>query len=335
MSELKSTLFGETDDKADNESEVIDDNSEPAVPEDVFEPVNVPDDEEEPHTETPEEAVRESMDAVKRMKIEIAAENAVLNDHFSSVPKAAPVPVTPKRRPVYVIGVLSGAASLIFMGIVLLISLLTSPVGVYAAIKWAPVMLVFAGIDILYAVLRKRSLRIKLDIRSVVIIAVLIALSCALSVVSVNASAGTGERIYAERRLQNMLASELHDTIAKDYIKSVDIETQLFGENAEMYNTPADLNDGDIINLTIHFADAGMTIREFAKECKDIIDDIHKLSYNFGKIDFIADDAINHYALNIDWHYQSDFSADKLAALVNYFGNDISDTDIPDIVDDE
>ena len=335
MSELKSTLFGETDDKADNESENLDENSETSVPEDVFEPDNVPDDEEDPHTETPEEAVRESMDAVKRMKNEIAAENAVLNEHFSSVPIGKPVPDVPKRRPVYVIGILSGAASLIFMGAVLLISLLTSPVGAYAAIKWAPVMLIFAGIDILYAVFRKRSLRIKLDIRSIVIIAVLIALSCTLSVVSVNASAGTGERIYAERRLQNMLASELHDTIAKDYIKSVDIETQLFGENAEMYNTPADLNDGDIINLTIHFADAGMTIREFAKDCRDIIDDIHKLSYNFGKIDFIADDRINHYALNIDWHYQSDFSADKLAALVNYFGDDISDTDIPDIVDDE
>ena len=124
-----------------------------------------------------------------------------------------------------------------------------------------------------------------------------------------------------------MLASELHDTISKDYIKSVDIETQLYGENAEMYASPADLNDGDIINLTIHFADAQMTIREFAKDCKDILEDMHELSYNFGKIDFVADDRINHYVLNVDWHYQSDFSADKLAGFVNYFGDDISDTD--------
>lgn len=333
MSDLKSTLFSEDNEETAVETASTDD-IEQIVILDITEPY-IAEEEEEPQPETPEEAIRESMDAVRRMKTELAAENESLNKRFEERTVAVPLQQSPRRRPVYVIGVLSAAASLIFMGVMLIISLQTSPIGAYSAIKWSPVMLVFLGAEILYAVFRKRSLRIKVDIRSVVITAVLIALSCVLSAVSVNASAGTGERIYAESRLQNMLASELRDTIAKDYIKSVDIETQLFGEDAEMYATPADLNDGDIINLTIHFADAQMTIREFAKDCKEILDDIHKLSYNFGRIDFIADDRINHYVLNVDWHYQSDFSADKLAGFVNYFGDDISDTDIPDITDDE
>ena len=337
MSDLKSTLFSENNEQAavenaDNENS-IDDTEQTGLTE-RYEPV-ITETDEEPASETPEDAVKESMDAVKRMKTEIAEQNESLNLRFAERTVEVPIQTPPRRRPVYVIGVLSAAASLIFMGIVLVISLLTSPIGAYAAIRLSPVMLIFLGAEILYAVFRKRSLRIKVDIRSVVIITVLIALSCVLSAVSANASAGTGERIYAESRLQNMLASELHDTISKDYIKSVDIETQLYGENAEMYASPADLNDGDIINLTIHFADAQMTIREFAKDCKDILEDMHELSYNFGKIDFVADDRINHYVLNVDWHYQSDFSADKLAGFVNYFGDDISDTDIPDIIDEE
>lgn len=352
LSDLKSTLFKETDETVNTVPVDISglDDTQPSVDESYSPDINITDElpvpekthipettakTEEHPAEKPEDVIRESSDAVRRMKEEIAAENESLNIRFAERAGAVQVQMPQRRRPVYVIGVLSAAASLIFMGIALAISLIKSPIGAYAAIKLSPVMLIFLGAEILYAVFRKHSLRIKVDIRSVIIITMLIALSSVLSVVSVTASAGTGERIYAEKRLQNMLASELHDTIAKDYIKCVDIETQLFGEDAEMYATPADLNDGDIINITVHFADAQMTIREFAKDCKDILDDMHKLSYNFGNIDFIADDRINRYVLNVDWHYQSDFSSDKLAGFVNYFGDDISDTDIPDITDEE
>lgn len=336
LSELQNTLFGETgtsDDTSDKpyspeiDGQVtLNDNYEPVI-------TDIPDD--EPPAPTPEELIRDSMSAVERMKKEIAEENENLDKRFSEhIASKHAQPMT-KKRPTYVIGVLSAAASLIFMGIALLISVRTSPIGAYAAIKLSPVMLIFLGAEIVFALLRKQSLRIKIDLRSIIVIICLIAVSSVLSVVSVVSSAGTGERIYAEQRIQNMLASELRDTIAEDYIKSVDIETQLFGEDAEMYKTPADLTDGDIINLTVNFSDAQMTIREFAADCKKIIVNLHKLPYNFGTIDFIADDLVNKYILNVDWHYQAEFDTDKLATLVNYFGNGISDADIPDITDDE
>ena len=283
----------------------------------------------------PEDLIRESMDAVERMKQDIAAENADLDRRFAQNTSIPQVRQVHRRRPVYVIGVLSSAASLIFMGIMITISLLTSPIVAYSALKAAPVMLVFLGAELIFAVFRKKTLRIKIDLRSVVIIAVLIALSSVLSMISVSASAGTGERVYAEQRIQNMLANKLHDTIARDYIRSVDIETQLFGEDAEMYRTPADLTDGDIINLTVNFSDAQMQIREFAKDCHGILSDLSDLSYNFGHIIFIAKDNVNRYTLDIDWHYQADYSPERLAGLVRYFGDDISDEDIPDIVDEE
>lgn len=334
MSDLKDTLFGTDESSKTETSELPDGEIEGQVTlGDPFEPVfrDVPDE----SSPSPEEMIRDSMSAVEQMKNDIEAENKELDKRFaktraSTAPRPAPV-----RRPVYVIGVLSSAASLIFMGIALLISVSSSPIGAYAALKLSPIMLVFLGAEILYAVLRKHSLRIKIDIRSTIIITALIVISSVLSVVSVISSSGTGERVYAEQRIQNMLANELRDTIARDYIRSVDIETQLFGENAEMYDTPSDLTNGDLIDLTINFADAQMTIREFSKDCKDIIDDLQKLPYNFGTISFIADDNVNHYALKVDWHYQSGFSEEKLSGLVNYFGNGISDNDIPDITDED
>ena len=337
LSDLKNTLFGEEEKAESTESEPFVPDIKDDIPEtDTYEPVIKDLHEDEPAVPAPEDIFRESMSAVERMKKEIAEENDNLDKRFSEhIASKRHTQPAAKKRPTYVIGVLSAAASLVFMGIALLISVQTSPIGAYAAIKLAPVMLIFLGAEIIFALVRKSSLRIKIDIRSIIVIVLLIAVSSALSIVSVVASAGTGERIYAEQRIQNMLANELRDNIAEDYIRSVDIETQLFGENAEMYNTPSDLTDGDIINLTVNFSDAQMTIREFAKDCKVIIDNLHKLPYNFGTIDFVADDLVNRYILNVDWHYQSDFDTDKLTTLVNYFGNDISDADIPDITDDE
>lgn len=331
LSELQDRLFG-TVDETDNEVFEIDGQ---VTLNEAYTPIIDDISEEEPGVPAPEELVRDSFSAVEQMKREIAEENEKLDRRFAdtAVRKKPDVPQK-KRRPVYVIGVLSSAASLIFMGIMFLISL-SSPVGPYFVLRASPVMLIFIGAEILFAVFSRMSLRIKIDIRSIIIVAALLILSALMSLVSVSASAGNTERQYAEQRIQNMLASELHDTIAKDYIRSVDIETQLYGENALNYETPADLSEGDIINLTVNFSDAQMTIREFAKDCREVLDNIRKLPYNFGNIDFIADDPVNHYSLNIDWHYQSDYSADKLVTFVNFFGDNISDSDIPDITEEE
>ena len=331
MSELQDKLFG-TEESTDDEAFEIDGQ---VTLNEAYSPIIDDPAEEEPEMIQQEELVKDSFNAVEQMKREIARENEDLDKRFADYKAGTTAAVRQhKRRPVYVIGVLSSAASLIFMGIMFLLSL-SSPVGPYFALRAAPVMLIFIGAEIIFAVLSRKSLRIRIDLRSIIIVAALIGLSALMSLVSVNASTGNKERVYAEQRIQNMLASDLHDTIAKDYIRSVDIETQLYGEDALTYETPADLSDGDIINLTINFSDAQMTIREFAKDCREVLDDINKLPYNFGHIDFIADDPVNHYTLNIDWHYQSDYSADRLVTFVNFFGDGISDSDIPDIVEEE
>lgn len=331
MSELQEKLFG-----TQSESKDVFEIDGQVTLNDAYTPAIEEISEDEPAEVTPpEELVRESFTAVEEMKREIARENENLERRFSDAAVGNKTGAQQrKRRPVYVIGVLSSAASLVFMGIMFLISL-SSPVGPFFALRSAPVMLIFIGAEILFAVFNRMSLRIRIDIRSIIIVAALIILSAVMSLVSVNASAGNNERIYAEQRIQNMLASELHDTIARDYIRSVDIETQLYGDNALTYETPADLSEGDIINLTVNFSDAQMSIREFAKDCHEVLNDIRKLSYNFGYIDFIADDPVNHYTLKVDWHYQSDYSADRLVTFVNFFGDDISEDDIPDISEEE
>ena len=336
LSELHNMVFGETDENSSENTgnEIYEIDGQVTLSEAYSPDIRSAVQEQPEMPAAPEELISESIKATQRMKQEIEQETAALDKRFAEAAVGSrSQAVQHKRRPVYVIGVLSSAASLIFMGIMLTISL-SSPIGPYLALKAAPFMLVFIGAEILFAVFSRKTLRIKIDIRSVIVVGALIALSAALTLISTNSSADKNERIYAEQRIQNMLANELHNTIAKDYIRSVDIETQLFAEDILVYSTPADLTDGDIINLTINFSDAQMTIREFAKDCREVLDNIKKLSYNFGHIDFIADDSVNHYTLNIDWLYQSDYDAEKLASLVNFFGDGISDNDIPDLTEE-
>lgn len=290
--------------------------------------------------ELPEEieedaAVRElkkSSDEVKRLKDEIKQENEQLDIKFAQVRNSRnPRPVT--KRKYFYIGTFSAAASLIFMGVVMCISLF-SPVGIVSALKFAPVMLVFLGIEILLAVIANRSARLKYNIKSLVLTVLLVGVTCVMSIISATNSATGGERYYAAQRIENMLSREISEAVPSDIIRNVSIELQLHGSDPYAYENISDLEAGDVINLEITYIDAQVTMYEFASNCRKVMDGIKNLPYNFGTLDFVADDEINRYHMEINWLYQSDFTATELMPLINYFGNDIV-LDIPDLTDDE
>lgn len=291
-------------------------------------------------TDLPEEAeeditvteLRKSSDEVERLKDEIKQENEQLDIKFAEVKNSRnPRPVT--KRKYFYIGTFSAAASLIFMGIVMCISLF-SPVGIMNALKFAPVMLVFLGIEILLAVIANRSARLKYNVKSLVLTVLLVGVTCVMSIISATNSATGGERYYAAQRIENMLSREISEAVPPDIIRNVAIELQLHGSDPYAYENISDLEAGDVINLEITYIDAQVTMYEFATNCRKVMDGLKNMPYNFGNLDFVADDEINRYHMEINWLYQSDFTATELMPLVNYFGNDIV-LDIPDLTDDE
>jgi len=218
------------------------------------------------------------------------------------------------------------------MGIAMTISLF-SPTGVLSALKVAPLMLVFLGAEIAFAAIRNKSARLRYNVKSLVLTVLLVLVTFLMSLISINNSVTGGERYYAEERLQNMLNREISVKMPLDNIKDVNIEIHLYGDDPAAYETIKDLEDSDIIDLEIIYTDAQMTMREYADNCRRIMDALSVMPYNFGVVNFIADDDINSYRMEINWLYQSDFSSTELASLINYFGNDIV-MDIPDIEDE-
>ena len=289
---------------------------------------------DEQEVPAPEELIQESMEAVEQLTKEIEEENEVLEREFSTPPRSQMRPLHARKRRVCFIGVFSSAASLIVMGIALLLSL-NSPEGIAGCLKIAPIMLVFLGIEILYAVIRNKSLRIKFSAKSVILVFSLVGISFGFSLISALYSVTGNERINAETRICNITEEELSRILTNDSIKSVTVTTELFGDDISAYRTPADLTDGDRLNVSVTLGEAQITVRDFAKECRTLMDGIFSLSYKFGTLKIVADDGINRYTLNLDCLYQSDYTAEQLAPLVNYFGDDIPDSDIPDLADEE
>ncbi len=288
-------------------------------------------------TEPPEEdvavrALKKSSDELERMKAEIKQENEQLDIKFAEVTNSRkPRPVA--KRKYFYIGTFSAAASLIFMGAAMTFSLFT-PVGILGAFKLAPVMLIFLGIEILLAVIANRSARLKYNIKSLILTVLLVGVTCIMSVISVTNSVTGGERYYAAQRIENMLSREISNAVPSEIIRNVSIELQLHGSDPFAYENISDLEDGDVINLEITYIDAQVSMYEFASNCREVMNGLNTMPYNFGTLNFIADDEINSYHMEINWLYQSDFTATELMPLINYFGNDIV-IDIPDLVDDE
>lgn len=281
--------------------------------------------------EEAENALRRSSDEVERIKKEVEAENRQLEMKFAAV-RTEDIPRPPRRRYHY-IGTFSAAASLILMGTAMTFSLF-SPTGILASLKVAPLMLVFLGIEIGMAIFRNRSARIRYNLKSLILTVSLIILSFVMSLISVTNSVTGGERYYAEERLQNMLEREISRSVSQDTVKDVNIEIHLYGNNPAEYESIKDLKDSDVIDLEIKYINAQVTMYEFAGNCRKVMDSISKMPYNFGTVNFVADDDINSYRLEINWLYQQDFSTTDLIPLINYFGNDIV-MDIPDLTDDE
>ena len=325
MTELEKAIMGEEEtEELDEETTVIPENDtaesiDDDFSEEIQEPVCKADEliEEEDLTA---KALKKSSDDVERLKAEIKQENEQLDIKFAEVKSAhAPRPVT--RRKYFYIGTFSAAVSLIFMGIAMSVSLF-SPVGIIGAFKLAPVMLVFLGVEILLAVIANKSARLKFNIKSLILTVLLVGVTCVMSIISVTYSVTGGERYYAAQRIENMLSREISEAVPSDIIKNVSIELQLHGSDPYAYENVSDLEAGDIINLEITYIDAQVSMYEFASNCREVMDGIKKMPYNFGTLKFIADDEINSYRMEINWLYQSDFSASELMPLINYFGND-------------
>ncbi len=278
---------------------------------------------------TPEVLIKEGKDETKRMKRQLEEENEMLDRSFS---KQNSFNYAPKRKKRVYIGLWSCAASLLLMGISLFVSI-NSPLGAMNALKAAPLMLVFLGIEIIARIFLNKNSRLIISGRNIFLTLLLIGVSSVITIISAINSTSDNERAYVTERMQNIVTENIRINTNTENIKAINVSAELYEDNLLAYEFPSDLGIGDRLNVSIEFSDAQMTIREFASLCRTTMNGMGELGYPYGDVFFCADDGINRYSLDLDWKLQSELTAEKLSALVNYFGDNILDMDIPDIDD--
>ncbi len=277
----------------------------------------------------PEDAIKDSLSAVEQMTKAIEAENDMLEREFAKVKEPEQKPH--KKHKYFYIGTFSAALSLIVMGVAMIIAL-NSPSGIVGALKISPVMLVFLGIEIFVAVYRNKHARLKFSIKSIILTVSLLALTSVLSIISATSTATGYEHEYAVERVRNIVEQDISKVLSDEKVKGVDVSVELY-EN-KIYISPKDLSEGDRIDVTVNLSEADNTVITFAEKCHGIIGELDKLGYKFGTVKFIADDSVNRYTLDFNFLYHKDYTAEELASLVGYFGDNILDADIYDIEDE-
>ena len=228
-------------------------------------------------------------------------------------------PIAPKQ-PVRRVGTLTMGLSLIAVGIVALICMIDPNFDLTLVVKFAPLIFVFLGIEILvgYFFARKGE-KLKYDFLSGFVCFLLICGAAGVSTLPYLWDYW-GPQVYQQ---QEQLSEQIEETMysrlsSNKGIRSLDVYLNLndrYSKDTTYDTLPATANIHMNIALFGPFEDE----KAFARACKNILTKIADYPVNFTSINFSSDWENDGYAnLDISDRFQRDMDADTLSQLVNF-----------------
>lgn len=269
----------------------------------------------------------------------LAALGAVLeNSRQSSAPQ--PQPARTEESPVgraavgvvkKGVGVISLALILIFMGIVLICTLFSEQPDYLLPLKLSPVAAVLVGLELLAHYLASVK-HFRVHIPSIVISAFIVVGCCVMACVLNNSYSQTTAE-YNNRSV----AAEIYDSSYKELrhvaeIAQLSVDVDLNPDGTGRKKGLEALTTGDIVIIECELGGSYSTPREFAAECKNIIDGYRFLDIPVTEFKFVNDGKLHRFALNVDGKFQQDYSESELAEIVDHIYYEDYDY-IPDLED--
>lgn len=222
--------------------------------------------------------------------------------------------VAVKRRGV---GFFSLGLILVFMGIVMISTLSASTPNYNAPINLSPLCAIFIGAEILITHILTHG-RYRVSIPSLIISVLIVALCCILC-----AKLG-GD--YEEETVEfnnRTVAAEIYDRSYAELKEITDINTLTVSVNL---NPDGDgktkgataLSTSDKVKIDIEFGGSFDLPKDFASECKKVIDSYHTMGINVSEIHFKNKSKLRSYSLDIEGKFEQDFGEARLEEMVNY-----------------
>lgn len=215
------------------------------------------------------------------------------------------------------VGFVSLGLILTFLGIIMLICLLSPNPDFYLLLKLSPICAVLVGIELLLNQLMTRG-NFRINIPSIVISALLV-VGCCVMCVSLNSTYKQDKQEYNNRSI----AAEIYDRSYKElrYVAdiasiTVDIDLNPDGSGAEKGVDALSVDDN--VNIKVAFAGTYRSSKSFAADCKKIIDGYRIMGINVTNFYFSNKSTYNSYNLAVEGKYAQDYSESRLEEQVFY-----------------
>ena len=214
-------------------------------------------------------------------------------------------------------GFVSLALILMFLGVVMIICLFSPAHDFTLPLKLSPICAVIVGIEILTNYMLTRG-RFRINIPSMAACALLVVGCCAMCV-ALNKSSDEKKEEYNNRTV----AAEIYDVSYRELrhiadIASLDVKVDLNPDGSGAVKGIDSLGTDDIVNITVDFAGVISTPREFASNCKKIIDGYRIMGISVTNFYFVNESALHSYKLNVEGRYAQDFSESRLLEKVDH-----------------
>ena len=215
------------------------------------------------------------------------------------------------------VGFVSLGLILIFLGIVMICLLFSKSPDYSLPLKLSPVCAILIGVEILCNHMIKHG-RFKINYPSIIISALLVVGCCVLSAIYGNTATKRREE-YTNRSI----GAEIYDLSYQELRHSVDIESlevdvDMNPDASRIIEGPKSLSTEDIVNIKVKFAGVFNTPKEFAVNCKKVIDGYRFMGISVTNFYFENESSLHSYKLNVEGKYAQDYSEDRLMEKVSH-----------------
>lgn len=215
------------------------------------------------------------------------------------------------------VGFVSLGLILAFLGIIMLICLLSPNPDFYLLLKLSPICAVLVGIELLLSQLMTRG-NFRINIPSIVISALLV-VGCCVMCVSLNGTYKQDKQEYNNRSI----AAEIYDRSYKELryvadIASITVDVDLNPDGSGAEKGVDALSVDDNVNIKVAFAGTYRSSKSFAADCKKIIDGYRIMGINVTNFYFSNKSTYNSYNLAVEGKYAQDYSESRLEEQVFY-----------------
>lgn len=233
------------------------------------------------------------------------------------------------------VGFISLGLILIFLGIVMICCLFSKSPNYLLPLKLSPVCAILIGVEILCNYLMTRG-RFKINYVSIVISVLLVAGCCAVTI-SIGNSANKRREDYTNRSI----AAEIYDISYDELryvadIEELTVEVDMNPDATRVIKGPESLSTEDRVDIKVRFAGVIQTPREFAANCKKIIDGYRFMGISVTNFYFENESQLHSYKLNVEGKYAQDYSESRLTEKVSHIYLDDMNyfEDLKDYVDE-